>query len=91
MIADSLAEDRAANYRYREYSFQFSENGPGLLHGNTAETGFVYVQGPITVIDPADKVVTSRSTGITGKLQAGAVLDWRDDIESWVIKTLTVG
>jgi hypothetical protein len=53
--------------------------------------GFVYVQGPITVIDRTGKIVASRSTGVTGKLQSGASLQWRPEISSWVITTLTVG
>ncbi|MCW2636598.1 MAG: uncharacterized protein JWQ99_2965 [Blastococcus sp.] len=90
-IAESLQEDLNSGYSYRDYDYNFEELGPGLLHGDSAEMGFVYAQGPITVIDSAGKVVPTRSSATTGDLQSGAVLRWRDDLQSWVITTLTVG
>ncbi|MCW2742470.1 MAG: uncharacterized protein JWR45_2892 [Blastococcus sp.] len=90
-IAASLQEDFAAGYSYRDYDYSFKETGPGLIHGETAEMGFVYVQGPITVLDPTGNVVRDRSSGRTAELQSGAVLLWRNDLQSWAITTLTVG
>jgi hypothetical protein len=91
MIAESLAEDQTAGHTYREYSFEFTEYGPGLLTGDTAEMGFVYVQGPITVVNSNGQVVEERSSGKSSDLQSGALLEWRDDLTSWVITSLTVG
>jgi hypothetical protein len=90
-VAESLAQDKASNYKYREYAFEFREYGPGVLHGDTAEMGFTYTQGPITVIDAAGQVVPERSSQRTSELQSGAVLLWRDELKTWVITTLTVG
>ncbi|SDE28274.1 hypothetical protein SAMN05660485_00439 [Blastococcus fimeti] len=90
-IAESLAEDRAANYTYREYEFEFTEYGPALLDGETAEMGFTYVQGPVSVVDPTGAVVTQRSSGRSEEMQSGAILRWRSDLNSWVMTGLTVG
>jgi hypothetical protein len=90
-IAQSIEADRAANYSYREYVFRFDEYGPALIDGDTAQVGFLYVQGPITVIDQAGQVVADRSAAKAQELQSWAVLLWRQDLESWVITGLTVG
>lgn len=90
-IARSLQEDRDAGYKYTAYEYSFRSNGPGLMMGDQAEVGFVYNQGPITVVDSAGLPVASRSTGVTGDLQSGAALKWRDELQAWVITTLTVG
>jgi hypothetical protein len=90
-IAQSIEADRAANYTYREYVFRFEEYGPALVAGDTAQVGFLYVQGPITVLDQAGQVVTDRSAAKAQELQSGAVLLWRQDLESWVVTGLTVG
>jgi hypothetical protein len=90
-IVQSLAADRAANYTYREYVFEFAENGPALIQGDTAQVGFSFVQGPITVVDPSGQVVSDRSAATPEKLPSGAVLLWRDDLSGWVITGLTVG
>jgi hypothetical protein len=91
MVAESLEEDLAADYTYRDYEFEFKEYGPGLIDGNTAEMGFVYVQGPITVVNQASEVVPERSAPRGDQLQSGAILLWKDNLSSWVITTLTVG
>jgi hypothetical protein len=90
-IAQSLADDRAANYTYREYAYEFTPYGPARIDGDSAEMGFEYVQGPITVVDPAGQVVADRSAAAPTELQSGALLSWRADLESWVIMGLTVG
>jgi hypothetical protein len=90
-IAQSLTDDRAANYTYREYAYEFTAYGPAQVDGDSAEMGFGYVQGPITVVDPAGQVVASRSAATPTELQSGALLKWRADLGSWVITGLTVG
>lgn len=90
-IAQSLADDRAANYEYRRYDFQFSEHGPALIEGDTAQVGFSYVQGPVSVVDEAGNVVADRSSPTPEVFESGAVLLWRSDVMSWVITGLTVG
>ena len=90
-IAQSLADDRAANYTYREYAYEFTEYGPARVDGDSAEMGFKYVQGPITVVDPAGEVVADRSAATPAELQSGALLAWRTDLVSWVITGLMVG
>jgi hypothetical protein len=90
-IAQALADDLAAGYTYREYEFQFAEYGPALIEGDTAQMGFTYTQGPITVVDPAGAVVADRSAATPEELQSGAVLVWEPSRESWLITTLTVG
>jgi hypothetical protein len=91
MVAKSLEEDRAANYTYRDYEFEFTAYGPGLVDGDTAEMGFEYVQGPVTVVNQTGQVVPQRSAPRGKELQSGAALRWNDDLSSWVITTLTVG
>ncbi|HEX2074853.1 MAG TPA: hypothetical protein VHF92_13800, partial [Geodermatophilus sp.] len=49
-IAQSLAGDLAAGYRYQDTWIAFQPYGPGVLTGEQAEVGFVYAQGPITVL-----------------------------------------
>ncbi|TFV91544.1 hypothetical protein E4P40_05820 [Blastococcus sp. CT_GayMR20] len=90
-IAQSLDEDRAANRRYTEYAYEFTGYGPAMLDGETAQMGFLYVQGPITVVDQAGKVVTDRSAPTPVELQSGAVLLWKPEQATWVITGLTVG
>ena len=90
-IAQSLAQDRAAKFTYRQYDFEFSEYGPALVDGETAQVGFTYVQGPVSVVDEAGNVVADRSSATPEKLESGAVLLWRSDLRSWVITGLTVG
>jgi hypothetical protein len=53
--------------------------------------GFVYIQGPITVVDQAGQVVSDRSAPRSEDLQSGAILKWSDDRTTWVISGLTVG
>ena len=90
-IAQSFMDDRAASYTYREYAYEFTEYGPARIDGDSAELGFRYVQGPITVVDPAGQVVAERSAATPTELQSGALLTWRADLQSWVITGLTVG
>jgi hypothetical protein len=90
-IAASLTEDRAANYTYRQYEFEFSANGPALVDGDTAQMGFTYIQGPISVVDQAGAAVAERSSGRSEELQSGAILFWNGDLKSWVLTGLTVG
>ncbi|MGY2075091.1 DUF6318 family protein [Blastococcus sp. SYSU DS0828] len=90
-IAQSLAADLAASYRYSEYTYVFEEYGPALVNGESAEMGFRYVQGPITAVDPSGQVVQDRSAATPEELQSGASLSWKDDVHSWVITGLTVG
>jgi hypothetical protein len=90
-IAQSLAEDRAARYTYRRYDIEFDEYGPALIEGETAQVGFTYVQGPVSVVDEAGNVVADRSSTTPEKLESGAVLLWRSDADSWVMTGLTVG
>jgi hypothetical protein len=90
-IAKSLEDDRAANYRYTQYVSEFSENGPAVLDGDTAQMGFLYSQGPVTAVDQTGAVVPERSTAAAEQFQSGAILKWRADLTSWVITELTVG
>jgi hypothetical protein len=90
-IAESLAEDRAARYTYRRYEIEFNAYGPALVDGDTAQVGFTYVQGPVSVVDRAGNVVADRSSATPEKLESGAILRWRSDLDSWVITGLTVG
>ncbi|RBY97972.1 hypothetical protein DQ237_03505 [Blastococcus sp. TF02-8] len=90
-VAQSFDSDLAANYTYQEYEYEFEEYGPALIHGDTAEVGFAYVQGPIIAVDSAGQVVPDRSAATPTELQSGASLIWKDSIQSWVITGLTVG
>lgn len=90
-IAQSLAEDIAAQLTYRQYDFEFKEYGPALIDGDTAQVGFTYVQGPVSVVDAAGNVVSDRSSATQEKLESGAILLWRSDLKSWVVTGLTVG
>lgn len=90
-IAASLTEDREANYTYLQYDFEFDEYGPALIEGDTAQMGFTYIQGPVSVVDQAGAVVEDRSSATREKLESGAILLWRSDQQTWVLTALTVG
>jgi hypothetical protein len=90
-IAQSLADDRAAEYRYEQYDFEFNAYGSALMDGDTAQVGFTYVQGPVSVVDRAGNVVADRSSPTSEQLESGAILLWKGDLKSWVVTGLTVG
>ena len=90
-IADAYANDRAAGYSYSDVAIGFTEYGPGLLNGDTAEVGFEYDQSAITVYDRSATVVHERSADATGVLQSGALLTWDNQRMSWLVTGLTIG
>ncbi|MGY1664239.1 DUF6318 family protein [Geodermatophilus sp. SYSU D00705] len=90
-VVQSYTDDRAAGYAYRDFSYTFLEAGPGLLEGDTAQVGFVYEQGPFTVLDTSGQQVTDRSTAATGKLQSGTMLKWDESLSTWIVTELTIG
>ncbi|MGY1745182.1 DUF6318 family protein [Blastococcus sp. SYSU D00695] len=90
-VASSLAEDRAAGYRYGDISVSFHPYGPGLLNGNEAEVGFVYSQSAFTVYDGNGQVIETQSASATGDLQSGALLAWQADLHVWRVTSMTIG
>jgi hypothetical protein len=90
-VADSFAEDEQAGYTRRGSTSTFQEYGPPVLTGDTAEVGFVFTQSADQVIDKEGNEVHSRAGAASGDLQSGMQLTWRDDLQSWLVSSLTVG
>jgi hypothetical protein len=90
-VAASFAEDQAAGYTRRGSSSTFEEYGLPLLTEDTADVGFVFTQSADQVIDREGKEVPSRAGKASGDLQSGMQLTWRDDLECWLVNSLTVG
>jgi hypothetical protein len=90
-VAASSAQDQAAGYKHLGTSHSFEEYGPPLLKNNVAEIGFDYRQGASTVIDANGQEVPSRAGKDTGVLSSGIRLEWRDDLQAWLVANLTIG
>jgi hypothetical protein len=90
-IADSYEQDRAAGYVSQDATYSFKEYGPARLSGDHAELGFVYSQGAFTMVDSHGNPVPSRAGKATGDLQSGMLLDWHDELHSWIVTGLTIG
>ncbi len=90
-VAGSFEADRSAGYTYRGANYTFAEYGLPHIENATAEVGFVYAQGAYTVIDASGEEVPDRSGEASGELQSGMLLEWRSDLQSWLVTSLTVG
>ncbi|WP_137158418.1 DUF6318 family protein [Blastococcus sp. CCUG 61487] len=90
-VISSLKQDVAAGYRHVGGSMTFAEYALPRLDGDAAEVGFVYSQSAYKVVDADGQEVPSRSAPATGELQSGMFLEWRDDLRSWTVDSLTIG
>ncbi|MBB3084813.1 hypothetical protein [Geodermatophilus sabuli] len=90
-IAASYEADQQSGYTYRGFTYTFKEYGPPLVTGNEAELGFVYSQSEYVVVDASGREVLERSGDASGDLQSGMLLQWRADLNSWLVSSLTVG
>ena len=90
-IAASLAEDQAAGYTRRGSSSTFQEYELPRVSGHTAEVGFVFTQSADKVIDSQGNEVPERAAEESGDLQSGMQMIWRDDVQCWIVNSLTVG
>ncbi len=90
-VAESYSKDLAAGFSYENFTYSFTENGPGLLQGDTAQVGFVYEQGAFVVVDSTGNLVDERSTASTGELHSGTVLRWDSGRSTWLVTELTIG
>jgi hypothetical protein len=90
-VAASYAQDQSAGYKHVGTSHSFKEYGPALLKDNVAEIGFDYTQGASTVIDANGQEVPSRAGEESGVLSSGMRLEWRADLQSWLVANLTIG
>jgi hypothetical protein len=90
-VAASYAQDQASGYKHVGESHSFRENGPPLITDNVAEIGFAYTQGAYSVVDANGADVPSRAGKDSGVLSSGMRLEWRDDLDSWLVANLTIG
>jgi hypothetical protein len=89
-VAESFGEDQTAGYTYSP-AYTFEEYGPAQISGDVAEIGFVYSQNAYTVTDSTGQEVPERAGRNTGNLQSGMFLVWSQDLQSWLVTSLTVG
>jgi hypothetical protein len=90
-IAASFAEDQAAGYTRQGSTSTFEEYDLPQLSGETADVGFVFAQTADIVVDSEGREVPSRAGAESGDLQSGMQLIWREDLQSWLVNSLTVG
>jgi hypothetical protein len=90
-VAASFATDEAAGYKHIGSSSTLKEYALPRLSGNSAELGFVYTQSAYTVVDANGQDVPDRAAASTGELQSGMLLEWRADLTSWLVTSLTIG
>ena len=90
-VAASYAEDQAAGYKHVGVSHTFKEYGLPRLSDDIAEIGFDYTQGASSVVDADGHDVPSRAGQESGVLSSGMRLEWRDDLDCWLVATLTIG
>jgi len=90
-VASSYEADRAAGITYSGSTYSFKEYALPRLSGETAELGFVYSQSAYKALDARGHEVPARAGKASGKLQSGMLLKWRDDLQSWVVTSLTIG
>jgi hypothetical protein len=90
-VAASYAEDQAAGYKHVGESHSFKEYGPPLISDDVAELAFDYTQGAYSVVDANGQDVPSRAGRDSGVLSSGMRLEWRDDLQAWLVANLTIG
>lgn len=90
-VTQSFSDDQSAGFTRQGSTSSFEEYGPPLLAGDKADIGFVYTQSADRVIDRDGNEVPERAGVASGELQSGMQLTWRDDIQCWVVNSLTVG
>jgi hypothetical protein len=90
-VAASFAEDEAAGYKHVGSSHTFEEYALPRIAGDTAELGFVYAQSAYTVVDAKGRDVPSEAAAASGELQSGMLLEWRSDLDCWLVSNLTIG
>jgi hypothetical protein len=90
-VVASFAADEAAGYKHVGSSSTFKEYALPRLTGDSAEVGFVYSQSAYSVVDANGQDVPDRAVAATGELQSGMLLEWRADLTSWLVTSLTIG
>ena len=90
-IAHSYRGDAAAGYHYRGFEYTFEASSPGVLDGSQAEVGFLYSQTAYSVVDSRDASVPARAGVASGPLQSGMVLQWDDELSTWLVTDMTIG
>jgi Family of unknown function (DUF6318) len=91
-IATSFREDRAEGCTYDDVWVRmtpYDDEAFATDHG--FDVGFVYEQGPLVVRDASGQIVDNEGAAATGPLQSGALVEWKNDISSWVVTSLTIG
>jgi hypothetical protein len=90
-VAASYAQDQAAGYKRVGASYSFEEYALPRLSDDVAEIGFDYTQGASSVVDADGHDVPSRAGQETGVLPSGMRLEWRKDLDCWLVANLTIG
>jgi hypothetical protein len=90
-VAASFAEDEAAGYKHVGSSHTFREYALPRVNGDTAELGFAYSQSAYTVVDANGQDVPSQAAAASGELQSGMLLQWREDLDCWLVSSLAIG
>jgi len=90
-VAASYEADQSAGYSHRGATHTFEEYGLPQVSGSTAEVGFVYTQSSYTVVNASGDELPERAGEASGELQSGMLLQWRNDLQGWIVTSLTVG
>lgn len=87
-LAQGLDEAKRSGWTYDGGHLSFDWLSNSVLHGDTAEIGFVLIQQPYMMRDANGNPVPGRSSPVS-KLNGGLALAWDATNTTWVVTTLT--
>jgi hypothetical protein len=91
-IATETESDAAAGYSYRGGELTIPGDVSVMMHPpDSAETGFVADQAPMTVLDSAGNPVPGLVFSGKDALNSGTIATWDGAAKSWKLTELTVG
>jgi Family of unknown function (DUF6318) len=86
LIADQLAADAAAGWRYQGGTLQIGNMSEPSVKGKAAQVALTFTQAPLAVVDSASgEPVQGLSSGEVQSASGGAILAWQAEHSTWVV------